>query len=208
MCLIVFSIQLIDAQKKVQKITPAARGEVIKEDVIDYLFPTYFVGTYLGYAMWLRYTEPNAPEIQINIFHPERGRFEVDLYRASGKSIAHQIEEIKAKNKKATFQEIVRQIKIEKIRVNLTEREVLKIKTDFLESASKSNDFESRIFNRSTSEIPLQIFDETLYEVTYLGIGNIRLWSEGDIIAGKPSGEEPPFIEWMRNVYKLVKGKT
>lgn len=207
-CLIVLSVQVTEAQKRVQKKVPTIYCEIDDQDVVNYLLPRYFVGTYFGYAMSLRYAEPFEPEVQLNIFHPERGSIKVDLYRVLGKSIALQIADIKAKTKNPTFQQIVRQIKIEKIRVNITENEVLKIKADFLESVRKSSEFEERIFNRSTSEIPLQIFDRTYYEVEYLGIGNIRLSSEGNEIAGKPADEEPPFVDWMRSVYKIVKSKV
>ena len=45
------------------------------------------------------------------------------------------------------------------------------------------------------------------YDVWYFGGGKIRLWGEGNSIDGKPLENEPPFIEWMREVFRIVESK-
>ena len=181
------------------------------EDVISFLFPRYRVGLGKGYALILNYTLPNRPEIQINIFHIERGRVEVDLYkhqpRSDYDSVSLQLQDIQEKNCNASFSEITKQIKVEKTRISLTEEEVLKIRNGFFDVFKKSNEFEGKHLENMKSDFVTIRLDSPFYLVRYNGGGNISLGGEGNSIDENPSEDEPPFIEWMREVYKLVKAR-
>ena len=206
-CLLFFS-QQAQGQKRA-----SCDCQVEYEDVINHLFPKYFVGLYNGYKMILRYSPPNESEVQINIFHVKPGKFEVYLYKHESSrendSISRQLQDIQQKNCNASFSKIIRQIKVEKLRIYLTESEILKIRAGFFDVVKKSNDFENREFEKSKSNlVPINIFDETAYEVDYSGGGRIKLYGEGNRIeAEKPSEDESPFIEWMREIYKLVQAR-
>lgn len=210
LCFSIFLVSAVSAQKKVRK--PPTNGaissacQVAYEDVIDYLFPALFVGQGEGYGMRLRYSPPNRPEIQVNIFHPSPGRFQVDLYKPKNGSIRLQLQDLQLKNGRLGFAKIVKQIQVEKIRIDLTEEEVRSIQAGFMDIIKEYAVYEARRDKNPRSEVTIT-FDPPGYEIQYFGSGNVRLWGEGPPILGEPAKDEPPFVEWMRGVYRKIAKK-
>ena len=213
-CVLIFA-QPIQGQttkkRKVKNNLAAADCQVEYNDVINYLFPKYLVGLGNGYSLILKYTAQSQPEMQINIFHIAAGKFEVYLYkpktRHENDSVLSQLQDIQLKKRIASFSEVIRQIKVEKIRISLTEEEILKFRADFFDVVKKSSEFEKSYLEKMNSNSVNVTLDSPYYEVSYSGGGNIKLAGEGNSVDGNPSDDEPLFIEWMRAVYKLVKAK-
>ncbi len=176
---------------------------VAYDNVIDDLFPSIFVGLGNGYKMRLRYSRPNHPEMQINIIYPDNGQFEVVLYKSIQRSILLQVQDMQVKNKNIEFKDIVKRIQVSKTRINLSESEVKGIRESFLETVKKSAEIESKRLIAARSSVMIT-FDQAGYELRYYGSGTIKLYGEGNSIAGKPFPEEPPFIQWMREIYAMV----
>ena len=135
-CLGILTVKFVEAQRSNQKQqfqnTTTSNCSVEYEDVINYLFPRTFVGRGNGYAMALRYSPPNKSETQVNIFQPEPGRFEVYQYSSKNGSILLQVQDIQLKEESISFNEIVKRIKVNKIKISLTENEIQRIRESFL----------------------------------------------------------------------------
>lgn len=200
--------QYVQAQKRNKKPdnkkTDSYECSVEYQDVLNYLFPIYFTGR--GSGLILKYQPPGAPEMQINIFYPESAPPRLILYEAKNRSVLSQIEEIVLNNQKANFQEVVKQVRVTEKVINMSENEIRKFREDFLEVVNKSLEFEKKNLNQTKSKTT--IFDESGYEALYFGRGTIRLRSEGNLINEKSSEYEPPLIEWMREVYKMVEKRA
>lgn len=215
-CVIALNVQFAEAQrnKRNKQIQNASSCDcsVEYDDVVNYLFSRNTLGLGNGYLLTLRYISLNEPEWQIDIIHFKPGRFEVYLHKYkptnNNVSILIHLQNIQQKNCNASFNEIVKQIKVEKKSVNLTENEVLKIRTGFFEAVRKTNEFENGGLERMKSDLTSIYLDPPGYNTSYIGEGNILLSGAGNYIDGKPFENEPPFIEWMREVYRIVESKT
>lgn len=208
---ILLGVQLAFAQTSKQNIhtqTSDPCNNLVEYDkVISNLFPHYFLGSGDAHTMFLSYTPPNEPEMQISILFSKPGKSEIYLYKSIDRSILLQLQDIQKKNCNASYSEIIKQIKFRKTRVNLTENELLEIRTGFSDTVKNSINYENRNFENVDSDLVTIILDSPSYEVSYSGLGNITLSGAGNPIDSKPLKDEPPFIEWMREVYRIIISK-
>lgn len=196
----------IPDQKK-QNAEPC-KSEIEFDNVLSNLFPKYFLGSGNAHTMILSYDMSYDPEIQINILFSNAGKSRVYLYKATDKSIRQQFYEILEKNCNATYSEIIKQIKFKVLNIELTENEILQIRNGFSEAVEKSIIFENRKFKTANPNLVNVTLHSPYYIANYSGSGGIRLSGEGNLVSSKPHKDEPPFIEWMRKVYRLVESKT
>lgn len=211
LCLLIFS-QQSNAQKKSNskqiKKKSSCDEALDYYTALDHLFPKYFLGQGNGYALAFRYTptESDEPESQITIFHPEPGTYETYLYKPIKGNINLQFQKIEQQKGCVTYQDVIKLIKIEKVKIGLNETEIKKIREGFFDALKTFTEFEKRTADNNSNKANI-LLDGTGYEAEYYGIGNIKLLGEGYSIDGKPFDGEPPFVEWMRNVYRTVERK-
>lgn len=174
------------------------------ESVIEKAAAMPVIGLNNGYEIKLSYSQTDRPEVMIRIFHRKPGEIEAVLFRAVEMSIAAQIYLIQSSNCEISFDDLVSKLKFERRSIRLTEREVEPIRRGFFRNVLGSNSIETESLRQLQKRDVEIVLDAGWFEATFAGTAVIRLAGSGNPISSKRSSNEPEFVDWIRQVYRLI----
>ena len=202
-CVTVVVPQLAVGQRPKQVTQKAAiavqQCDVEYDRLIDTVFPHFFLGQGNGFGLAIRASPYDEPEVQLNVMRSEPGKYEAVLYRAKGKSLVLQLQDLCDGSRALDYSTAEVRIKFEKVRLELKDSDVVALRDEFLKVAAKSIESENSVSDEKGSN-GLMFDHRTTYQVWYSHGFWIHMLGNEEFAGTDPAASEARFVRWARGV--------